>query len=152
MDHQSIKEKLLSYKDPELSTAEREQITLHLTSCEDCRSAFARWEAVRSKFKALPSARSSEAFVNQVMARLDALEKVEPTIVVSEQRPFLRWLLPLTGYAFAFFLMILAITHQEQQVNTDAVLLADVPQASQWTFSMETPDTSRLLGIQKEEI
>ena len=49
--------------------------------------------------------------------------------------------------------MFVAISHREAPlINTENVLLADIPQSSQWTFASEPSDVvGSLVEIQKED-
>ena len=151
MDHETIKDNLLTFRDAELPSAQRQEIQAHLQACEDCKNILARWDVAAAEFKQTSLLPASGVFVNNVMGRLAALEKEMPS-PAPRRWSFVNWLLPLLGYGLAFFLIFLAISARETSVNTGTVLLADVPQTSQWTFSSEAPDMDQLLGIQKGEI
>ncbi len=149
MDHQNIKEKLWAYRDFEISGPEQQEIFTHLQSCRECSFELNRLQTLGTKLKRIALAAPSEFFVRKVMDRLGDLEEAAKPML---KWAFMDWLLPLTGYAFAFFLMFLAISHREAPVNASAVLLADVPQGAQWTFSSEAPDINKLLGVQGEDL
>lgn len=148
MDHQEIEEKILRVDDAELSIAERREITEHLGSCEACRKILKNCERTRFVIQAaVPT--PSEHFVAHVMGRLTELERqaerAEPRI-----SPILKWLVPAIGYGFAVFLMFVAIAYREPAVNTEDLLLADVPQTVQWVFVRESPEVNKLLNAGRE--
>ncbi|HNV85862.1 MAG TPA: zf-HC2 domain-containing protein [Candidatus Omnitrophota bacterium] len=149
MKHEEIREKISEFHDPELPERERLEIADHLKSCPDCRKRLERWENVRAEFAKAPAPEPSEFFVRGVMNRIARLEEVppepEPWFL-----PFLRWLVPATGYAFAVFLIFIAILHQEPVVDTETLLLAHVPENAQWSFSRETPKISNLFVIKEQ--
>ena len=161
MNHEAVKDKLLAFQDAELPEEERREIAAHLGSCEACRGVLKQWELIGAMLAGAVSAEPSRAFVGRVMNRLAALEEAQTAR--APLLPFPRWFLPAIGYAFAFFLMFLAISHPPEArlaasgpraaaVNTETVLLADIPQTSQWTFSAEPADLPNLVEVPKEEI
>ncbi len=150
MDHQTIKEKLPAFRDPELSEEERREIAIHLPLCEECRVILKQWEVIGTLFAGVLPPASSESFVSGVMSRLTVLEEAKTPAV--KRWPVPDWLLPILGYGFAFFLMFLAITHQESTASTESVLLTDVPQMSRWTYSAEPMDVDQLMDVSKEEV
>ncbi len=149
MNHQNIKDKLLSFRDPELSEEERGEIAAHLPLCEECRGVLSRWETAQTAFGSV-SLEPSETFVGGVMNQLAALEEAQTR--AGNRWALADWLLPVLGYGFAFALVFLAITHRESAVNAEAVLLADVPQTSSWAFSEETPEIDKLMDVSKEGV
>ena len=146
MDHETLKEKVRFYKDPETPEAERLVLTTHLESCEECRNALKQWEQVQTKFTQT-ALKPSSAFVFQVMERLEPQEKEASALTPGLFPSLLRWLFPALGYSFALALMFVVITHREMPVNTEAILLADLPHASQWTLGNQTPDAGDLLDM-----
>ena len=103
MQHEVIKEILLSLGDGELDQTETELITSHMNDCAECRAVFKRWELIRSAFSAVSMPEPFEEFINQTMNRIAALEKP-----VHEPREWAlpRWLLLLIGYGFAIILCL----------------------------------------------
>ena len=146
MNHQSWKEKIACFHDPELPESERREIAEHLSACEECTGLLKQWKNLRTSFKTVSLPQSSGFFVNAVMGRLADLES--PREAEPAKPSVLNWLLPAIGYAFAFCLMFVAISQREAPINTSAVLLSDVPQSSQWTFSAEPPDVGGLVENQ----
>ena len=148
MKHEEIRDTLLSFYDPELPGPERLEITDHLKSCQDCRNRLKHWKSLQAGLSQTAMPEPSEAFVRGVMsgiARLgEAVPEPEPWFL-----PFLRWLVPAAGYAFAVFLIFIAILHQEPVFNTETVLLADVPENAQWSFVPESPKISNLISIKE---
>ena len=149
MNHKTLQEMLPVFYDAEFPEPERRIVSEHLAGCESCRNALKRWKAIRASLSGLQlPAASSEAFVSKVMGRITALEEASQPEAAGEPRWSLpRWLLPALGYGFAFTLMFFAIQYRGVPVNTEAVLLADVPQTSQWTFSTEAADVGKLVGL-----
>jgi len=149
MKHEEIREKLLSFHDPELPEPDRLEIAAHLKSCRDCQNRLKHWEGIQAGFSQAAMPESSEAFVRGVMNGIahlgDAASEPEPWFF-----PFLRWLVPAAGYAFAVFLIFIAILHQEPVFNTETVLLADVPESAQWSFVSESPKISNLISIKEK--
>ena len=145
VDHESVKETLLAFHDAELPEKERLAIGAHLSSCTECRNTLKRFEMISSAFKRSFPVESSETFVNSVMNRLTNLEEAKTSVVSSWMLP--KWLLPILGYGFAFFLMFIAITYREMPVSTETVLLSNIPQSAQWTFEAEPPDMNKLVEL-----
>ena len=142
MNHETIKEKLQAFRDRELAKEENGEIERHLPFCEECRGILKRWETIRGAFMRAASAGPSEIFVQEVMVRLGRLDEPAPSV---RRWAFLDWLFPALGYSFAIVLMAIAITHREPLVNTESVLLADVPQNSHWAFSPEPAGVNTVL-------
>ena len=146
-------EKILAWHDRELGDEERREAAAHLQVCEDCRQLLKHWEQIHAGLQRKIQLEPSEIFVTGVMDRIAEFEQPEERSV---RRPlFPKWFLPLLGYGFAFVLMFVVIAQREAPVNTintEAVLLSDVPQASSWTFSGESAEINKLIGVSKEEI
>lgn len=145
MDHETLKEKLFFYKDPETPEAERQSIAAHLQTCEECRVTLKNWEKLQAKFSQ-SVLKSSPNFVFQVMERLQPETQQAPAGAGLISSLF-RWLFPALGYSFAIVLMFVVITHREAPVNTEALLLADMPNASQWALGNQSPDAGDLLDM-----
>ncbi len=135
MNHEIMKEKVQAFRDAELPQEERAEIETHLPACEECRGILKRAEVLGAALvRASADDGLSEVFVRQVMTRLARMDQPAP----APRRPaFLNWLFPALGYGFALALMFVAIAHREPYINTESVLLADMPQNSQWAFSSE---------------
>lgn len=146
MDHETVKEKLFLYADPETGEEERRQIAAHTEGCEECRLLFKRWEQVQNKLSKT-TLKPSASFVFQVMERLEPSRAKAPAEVRAGFPEFLRWLFPAVGYTAAFILMFTVITHREMPVNTETILLADMPHISQWTLGNQAPDAGDLVDI-----
>lgn len=142
MEHQSVREKLLLYKDAE-NIDPQDEIFRHLEGCEECRAFQSRLEKIQNRLSSV-SLKPSPAFVYKVMDRLEKEHAAKPAKASS--RPALKWLFPTLGYAFAIVLMFEVILHQEIPVTTESVLLSDIPQEAQWSFVAQSPDTENLLG------
>ncbi len=152
MDHEAIKERLLLLNDREWAEGERQEITAHLQSCIECRKTLERWQRIQSVLARSQRLGPSEVFVDGVMSRLAAREAAQEQGTLRRPWAFPNWLFPALGYGFAFLLMMIAIESREAPMNTAAVLLADVPRSSQWTFVHEQPDFNQLLGATKEDV
>lgn len=142
MNHERMKEKLQAFRDRELAETEREEMAQHLSFCGECRGTLRRWELFSSALLRVASPESSEAFTGGVMARLADLEAPGP---MARRGFFPDWLLPALGYGFALALMVIAITHREPFVTTETLLMAEIPQNSQWAFSPEPAGTNTIL-------
>ena len=142
MNHETMKEKVPAFRDRELPEEERKEITRHLPVCEECRGILKRWEALGGIFLKAPADGFPEIFVRQVMTRLARLDEPAPA---SRRWRFLNWLFPALGYGFAIALMAMAIVHREPFVNTESVLLADIPQNSHWAVSPEPAGLNKIL-------
>jgi anti-sigma factor RsiW len=142
MNHQAIQEKLYVYRDPETGDEERREIAAHLEACEGCRLDLARWEQIQARVSQCTPA-PSPAFVYQVMDRLEPQPKHAPSAALG----FLRWLFPALGYGMALGLMFAVITSRELPVNTEAILLADLPGMDQWTLGNQEPDAGDLVEM-----
>lgn len=142
MNHEIIKEKVLVYRDRELPEEERKQVERHLPVCEECRGILKRWDMLGGLFSRAASPGDSEAFVRNVMARLAQQDEPAPLI---RHWAFLDWLFPTLGYGFAIALMAVAIAHREPLVSAESVLLADMPQNSQWAITPEPAGSHEIL-------
>ena len=140
MNHENIKEKLLAFYDKELLEAERQELKEHVTSCQECAEILKRWEAASSALSKIKLPEESDFFVRRVMNRIDELER--PVVPEPKVSWIPRWVAPVFGYGFAVILMILAISYREPAWSTEAVLIADMPQESQWMFSAEDPEST----------
>jgi predicted anti-sigma-YlaC factor YlaD len=149
MDHQTIKDKLLLFGDPELSKPENDLIKHHLDSCEECRQTLNRWQSLRGIFSQKSSVQApSTSFTAGVMNRIHALQEKPRRESLLEG---LRWVMPALGYAFAILLVIGAIAKRAPSENMDRYLLVDISPADYWVVSDQTPDVQELLGITMEE-
>ena len=142
MNHEIMKEKVLIYRDRELAVQERKEIEGHLPACEECRGILKRWNRFGGLFSRAALPGDSEAFTRRVMARLARQD--EPALAL-RRWAFLDWLFPTLGYGFAIALMAVAIAHREPFVSAESVLLADMPQNSQWAFTSEPAGVHEIL-------
>ena len=149
MIHRDIEEKIFNFYDSEFSDEDRRMVTAHTQTCPACRELLLRAEKITTGLSRAGMPESSERFVNSVMARIQNLES---QVRAPEKRraSSLEWLFPALGYALAFALMFFVISEREPAVNTGEVLLADVPQETQWTFSKEPPEIYKLMGIKED--
>lgn len=149
MDHKTYQEKLLAFRDAELSDEERRKIAAHAEQCAECRAVLDAWGRLGTVLSRTAMPAASKSFVDGVMGRLARMEEPEP----EPARPawFPNWLFPALGYAFAFFLMFAAITHPNARplVNTETVLLTYTSQGSEWTFSKEPADIIKIVGMKE---
>ncbi len=142
MNHETLKEKVLAYRDRELAGEELKAVETHLPVCEECRGILKKWETLGGLFSRPVSSGDSEFFVRQVMTRLARREQPAPAV---RRWAFLDWLFPALGYGFAIALMAVAIGQREPLINTESVLLADMPQTSQWAFTPEPAGVNEIL-------
>lgn len=150
MKHKRIKDKLLAFRDLELTDAERQEIAEHLRSCEECRLALKRWELVSDAFHRVVPIEPSEDFAENVMKRIPLPEMAVP---VPRRKLVPNWLIPALGYGFAILFVFAAVSYRyPTATTTENILLADVPQTSQWIFSPDVPEITKLIGITKEDV
>ncbi len=147
MDHETIQEKLIEYRNGAVSQAEKLEISSHLEKCQECGMVLKAWEQMNPPVLKKHIQQTGEWFVHQTMNRIEALETAEPEPKPRWALP--KWLVPVLGYSLAFFLMYLAIEHRELPITTESVLISDVPQNSQWAFSSDSPDTE-ILSVSQE--
>lgn len=152
MEHQEIREKLAAFRDPETGEEERREMTAHLETCEECRGIFSRWERISSALARTPMPAPSEAFVDRVMDRIHAFEQPEEAAAVRPAWGLPRWMMMALGYGLGIFLMVLAIEQRQLTVNSDSVLLSDVPQNAQWSFAAQPPESGQVFGAAKEDL
>src|SRR3990167_3840430 len=98
MDHIEIKEKVDAYLDRELSSAESEEVAEHLKLCYICRDSVSDWERVRRAFFNRSEEAPSEAFVHQVMAKIESKNAFDIF-------RFLRWAFPAFAVMSVFLLI-----------------------------------------------
>ncbi len=67
--------KLSAYKDGELNREVKDDISLHLRSCNECRNRLAEFEKLDSLVKAAPKIKAADSFSFQVMAAINSLEE-----------------------------------------------------------------------------
>ena len=146
MDHRHIEEKILEFFDGELGESERRGIEAHLPQCAECTGALERWRRIRTALATATVCRPSGEFVNQVMERLAGPVQEEETATV-RFFPGVKWLMPALGYAFALMMMFFAIAQREPIINTETMLLSNIPQKSQWAFSAENPEQGKLVEM-----
>lgn len=150
MDHENLKDQVFLYHDPETSEDERQVLARHLQDCEECRLSLKQWEQIQAKISKTALA-PSPVFAYRVMERLHGVTGDRSKDLSPSAAPaFLKWLFPTLGYSLALGLMVAVIAHQEVPINTETILLADFPHASQWTFGNEAPDAGDLVGIREE--
>ena len=147
MNHKRIQDHLSAFCDGELPEHRMREIADHVRSCDECRSRIESWKRVGSVFSGMTVDERSEEFVDQIMARLAEPErKASPAFRGSFDLP--KWLYPAMGYAFAIVLVFAAILAREPilrvDADTEAVLLSDIPEAAQWTFSSGVSDVNLL--------
>lgn len=142
MDHNALKEKLFLYLDEETSADEKREISFHLNGCSECRQILDRLKQMKTALTKT-ELEPSGTFVYKVMGRL---APQEAAAVPFELPGFLKWLLPTAGYALAIILMVNAIASRQTPVNTETILLTDVPSKAQWSFSDQSPEINNLMG------
>ena len=154
MEHSKIKENLLQFRDPELDETLRREIAEHLPTCTDCQSELQRWDAFAGGLRGVPPVAPSENFIFKVMNSIEENEEPAAEVAPTRRWPFLKWLLPSLGYGFALILMMAAITQREvMPTDTGSVLLADMPQSAQWSFSSDPAEANvnNLFNAVREE-
>jgi len=106
------------------------------------------WTLFGNAFSKARAVAPSESFVNGVMARIETLEKPAP-VYVKPVQPVFRWFLPALAYSFAFILMFTAIAIRQTPINADSILLADIPENSQWMVSEDEPVPDEVLTLEE---
>lgn len=147
MNHDEIKDRLLSFEDAELDPREKVLLAEHLKDCGECRARLESWKQSSRALTDVKDPAPSEKFVLNVMQNVEALEaKSHYGWKIPE------WLLPAAGYAFAAVLMIVVVNRplfaEDTAVNTEEVLLADMPEQTQWVLANESNnDVAPLINI-----
>ena len=145
MDHDTLKEKLFTFYDRELTGEARREVEAHVANCSECRDAYAQWQQTASVLFRVPDVQTSDVFVHQVMGRLTA--SVRPR----RAAPWLemRWLIPVVGLAGLLLLMLSLAQHP---VSLEALLLADGPEnmPAQFVLASDTPSADDVLGLVME--
>jgi anti-sigma factor RsiW len=147
MNHKQIQNHLSAFCDGHLPEDPMREVADHLRHCGECRSRVEYWRRTGSVFSGMVVDGQSENFVDRVMARLAEPERrAAPAFRVSFDLP--KWVYPAMGYAFAVVLVFAAILAREPvlpiEANTETVLLTDIPEEAQWTFSGGVPDVNVL--------
>jgi hypothetical protein len=143
MDHEKIQELLWTADDPGMSSQDRLALSEHLKTCTSCRKLQSRQSAFQKAAKRPDASKDSSIFVYKVMERLH--EKPETT--AAKTKIFIpRWLFPTVGYGLVGLLMWVAIIARQPLINSQMILLADIPSHAQWEFS-ETPNTQNMLAV-----
>jgi anti-sigma factor RsiW len=115
--HENLKDKIHAYYDGELTLVERTQVDAHLMECGDCRGALERWRRMAGAFLTAQAPLSSEAFVENVMARLEN----EPS---GSWWTTPTWIFPLTGLA-ALLIMVAQGPQLVAAPTTESTLLTN---------------------------
>lgn len=150
MKHEKLKELLFALYDKELPDAECQEIEAHIKSCSECRQTYQQWERITGTLFRRSQSQPSEAFVQGVMGKLEALEE-NPRVY---GRPMAaQWLVPTLGLGFVALLIFMALPEREPAFSTETLLLANGKEelASKWVFLSESPETDDLLGFALEE-
>ena len=136
MDHKWFKTRLLDFQDSELPEQERRQILQHAEACPSCREQLEHWKGSRQALSHLLRVDPSEAFVGQVMARVEAIPVRQPA---HWQRGLDRltswipeWLYPEFGLTAAALFLFALTYFQQTPVSAEALLLNRLPQEDQW--------------------
>lgn len=152
MKHDEIKNKLEAFHDGELPKEESREIALHAESCAECRSALEDLGRLKTALSRAAKVEPSESFVARVMGSLPEEAKPLPKIITVRPRPFLRWALPLAGYAFALLLIVFVLMPREPVMNVENILLSYAPDGAQQFFSQESLNVGELLNIKEEAL
>jgi len=146
MTHDEIKEKLMDYFDQECRKIEEVEIQDHLQSCEGCRLTVERWSSMRTVVNRVQP-EPSEAFVKSVMARVDSIPMPGGAKAKKPAFTLPQWVFPFVGYTVALVLMVVAISERSPLISAEEVLMADMPNNSQWVIAAEVPDAAKLYGM-----
>ncbi len=150
MDHTQVQKRLLDFQDAELSEQERRQMGQHVQSCQECRRQLEHWEKTRQALSHSLEVLPSEAFLNQVMSKVEAIPAYEPVV----RR---RWLGRLTfpiperfypefGIAAAALVLLALASFQKNQglVSAEGLLLSRLPRDIQWVGQTQSPSEEGL--------
>jgi anti-sigma factor RsiW len=145
MDHETMRDHVLSLQDPEVSEGERHELTAHLEQCAECRAMLQRWERVSMGLARLPEPRVSEAFVQAVMAHL------EPSRAALARRRWhpVRWRVPVLAGGVLAGALFAMLQVQEVPLAIEPLLLAktwETP-SSEWVLFAEPPSTEDVLSL-----
>lgn len=151
MKHKKIKDALYALYDGELSGEMCLEVESHMKTCGECRQIYQNWGEISKTFLKVPQVAPTDAFVENVMERIEALDEV-PQTDVKYRWPLFRWMAPALGLGFAaFFLTVMPET--ESTISTDDLLLVNGRNGfvSQWAFAPASPEKEDLLEYVLEE-
>jgi len=154
MNHKKAEKILSVFYDFELSEKEHLEVAEHAEVCKSCQFTLKQLEGISAVFSRSAALQPSESFTNRF---IDHLAHLEISVKKVGQRfSFLNDLFfPLAGYSFALLLMITAVMHWEPYMAsgktiTESMLLTNIPQETQWSFSQEKPEMTNLLATKEE--
>jgi len=148
MEHEEIREKVLLLRDGELSASERIAVEEHLKGCPACRELH---EAVCRIVPMLfnePSPPSSEAFVLDVMARIEQEDAAQPVESMVEL-PF-RWWAPAFSVGLAAAVLLAASPRRQEPVTVESIFSARMGLSSVKSQDTRAADLADLLAIPLE--
>lgn len=144
MNHTECRNKLFDYHDGLLGEDDRAQLEAHLKVCPDCYARLDNWrrfaELVSATETVLPD---SEAFVSQVMNRIEALDQNPRRVRVPVQ-----WFAPAIGMAA---MLVLALLPAQGGFAPEMLLWNARPgDPMNWVLSTETPQKDDVLNFVME--
>jgi anti-sigma factor RsiW len=142
MDHQTVKDKLFALHDRELPEEIRQEVAGHLANCSECHETYVQWQRTANAFFQPPRIQTSEAFVYQVMERVNALKEPRGLTPWGMR---IRWLAPALGLTGVLLLFM----GQPSAVSVEALLLAERQDqvSSRFVFASEPPTTDEVFGF-----
>ena len=111
-------DQLFTLYDGALAGAARREADAHLAACLICRETLGQWQRTAKAFFRAPAIHPSEAFVQQLMARIDALARPRQS---APRLTWLRWLVPAVGLAG----VLLLIRPLEHAISVETLLLGE---------------------------
>lgn len=141
MDHEQLKQRLSEYLDGTLEGAERLQVETHLKACAECHAFCSNWRVVSQNLFVRPSEiASSEAFVRNVMDRLESIGRKRVTTLIP-----VSWFAPIFGAVAILFLAVMP--SPAQNFVPDALLTGTGEGAAQWMITGERPRNDEMLNF-----
>ena len=145
MDHEWFKTRLLDLQDAELPEEERRRILQHVEVCPSCDEQLKHWKATRHALSSLLQVSSSDAFVDQVMAKVEAIPAHRPMGWRHRLDRLVswipEWIYPELGLVAAGAILFLtAASLQQTPVSTEALLLNRLPLKDRWMGLSQVSD------------
>ena len=146
MDHHTMQDQLFALYDGELADTARQEVEAHLASCAGCRHRYVEWQHTAKALFRVPQPEASEAFVYQLMERIDAggqPRRATPWVIG------VRWLVPALGLAGV---LLVVLGPARRTVSIEALLLADGRENAQAQFVLagEPPTSDEVFGYLME--
>lgn len=116
MNHNQLKDLILSLTDGELDPENQRVARRHLESCEECRHEMDDWKKLSGVlFRKIPI-QKNPYFTQKVLRAI----KEEP--LPSRERPLWNWLVPSLGFGVAAVLLFTSFLPPSELVSADDIL------------------------------